>query len=234
VPVLHDSVRNNLWSPAYGSIDIRRAAEFLQAHPTLLPGGRIEHTDSGQAITFETGNDLGPKHNSLGIAAHGPRNFPQPQQFGLVLRLVQQRRTRLPVFEQTLREVVSVLEGLADQDRDRWLELLSYIAAWIYNEREVPEREALIEGVADSMPIPLRKPEYHHGFQSGRDSGKRTARPAEYGKLRHPPSRCPCVKAPGSVCGRACRREAPAGPAPREFLADSLAVLEHPHRQAMV
>jgi hypothetical protein len=67
--------------------------------------------------------------------------------FGLMLRLVQQRRTRLPVFEQTLREVVSVLEGLADQERDRWLELLSYITALIYNEREVPEREPLMEQV---------------------------------------------------------------------------------------
>ena len=71
--------------------------------------------------------------------------------FGLLLRLVQQRRKRLPVFEQTLREVVSVLAGLADQERDRWLELLSYIAALIYNEREVPEREPLLEKVADAV-----------------------------------------------------------------------------------
>jgi hypothetical protein len=55
--------------------------------------------------------------------------------FGLLLRLVQQRRTPLPVFEQTLREVVSVLERLGDKDRERWLELLSYIAALLYHER---------------------------------------------------------------------------------------------------
>lgn len=71
--------------------------------------------------------------------------------FGLLLRLVQQRRTRLPVFEQTLREVVTVLEGLAENERERWLELVSYIEALIHNDREVKEREALMEKVADSV-----------------------------------------------------------------------------------
>jgi hypothetical protein len=41
---------------------------------------------------------------------------------------------------------------LADKDRHRWLELLSYIAALIYNEREEQEREPLIEKVADAVP----------------------------------------------------------------------------------
>ena len=71
--------------------------------------------------------------------------------FGLLLRLVQQRRTRLPVFEQTLREVVRTLETLAEEDRQRWLELLSYIAALIYNEREEAEQEPLFEKVTDSV-----------------------------------------------------------------------------------
>jgi hypothetical protein len=71
--------------------------------------------------------------------------------FGLLLRLVQQRRSNLAMFEQSLREVVAVLEGLADHERERWLELLSYIAALIYNEREVPEREPLMEKVADAV-----------------------------------------------------------------------------------
>ena len=71
--------------------------------------------------------------------------------FGLLLRLVQQRRTRLPVFEQTLREVVRTLETLAAEDRQRWLELLSHIAALIYNEREEAEQEPLFEKVTDSV-----------------------------------------------------------------------------------
>jgi hypothetical protein len=79
--------------------------------------------------------------------------------FGLLLRLVQQRRTRLGVFEETLREVVSALEALADEDRQRWLELVSYIAALIYHERDVPEREPLLARVADSVQHDLHRRE---------------------------------------------------------------------------
>ena len=79
--------------------------------------------------------------------------------FGLLLRLVQQRRTRLAVFEQTLREVVSVLEGLAEHERHRWFELLSYVEALIYNEREGPEREGLVEKVADSLEVDAHRKE---------------------------------------------------------------------------
>jgi hypothetical protein len=72
--------------------------------------------------------------------------------FGLLLRLVQQRRLRLSVFEQTLVRVVRALEvQMADQDRDRWLGLLSYIRALIYHEREKSEQEALNQRVLDSV-----------------------------------------------------------------------------------
>jgi hypothetical protein len=71
--------------------------------------------------------------------------------FGRLLGLVQQRRTRLKVFEETLQEVLGTLNTLADQDRQRWLELLSYIAALIYNERDLPEREPLVEKVVASV-----------------------------------------------------------------------------------
>jgi len=92
---------------------------------------------------------LAPLFLNVGQTSH--ETLARGGAFGLLLRLIQQRRTRLPVFEQTLREVVSVLEGLADSERERWLELLSYIGAMIYNEREVPEREALLEKVAYSV-----------------------------------------------------------------------------------
>src|SRR5437870_3633306 len=39
--------------------------------------------------------------------------------FGFLLRLIQLRRTQLPVFEQRLNEVLPILQGLADQDRQR-------------------------------------------------------------------------------------------------------------------
>lgn len=72
--------------------------------------------------------------------------------FGLLLRLLQQSRLRLPVFEATLRRVVHVLEEqVADADRDRWLALLSYIRALIYHEREKSERETLNRVVDDAV-----------------------------------------------------------------------------------
>lgn len=124
--------------------------------------------------------------------------------FGLLLRLVQRRRMRLPVFEQTLREVVSVLEGLADQDRDRWLELLSFVGALIYNEREVPEREALLEKVADSVQNDSRRKEVfdmgktiaedliEKGLQKGLQEGDvRTQRRNLVQVLRHKFGRIP-------------------------------------------
>jgi hypothetical protein len=72
--------------------------------------------------------------------------------FGLLLRLVQQRRLRRAVFERTLRQVVRALEEqLAEGDRARWLELLSYPSALIYHEREKPEREPMRRIVEDAV-----------------------------------------------------------------------------------
>jgi Putative transposase, YhgA-like len=72
--------------------------------------------------------------------------------FGLLLRLVQQRRVRRTVFEATLRQVVRALEAqLAEGDRARWLELLTYLSALIYHEREEPEQQPLWRLVEDAV-----------------------------------------------------------------------------------
>jgi hypothetical protein len=72
--------------------------------------------------------------------------------FGLLLRLVQQRRLRRAVFERTLRQVVRALEEqLAEGDRARWLELLSYLSALIYHEREKPEHEPMWQLVEEAV-----------------------------------------------------------------------------------
>jgi hypothetical protein len=99
--------------------------------------------------------------------------------FGLLLRLVQQRRTRLPVFAQTLREVVRALEGLAEQDRERWLELLSYIDALLYYEREPDEQEPLRQTVVAAVESDPHRQEVYdmgktmaeHLKEQGRDEG---------------------------------------------------------------
>ena len=87
----------------------------------------------------------------LNVGRTSEKVLQQGGAFGLLLQLLRQRRSQLSVFEETLREVVQALESLGDSDRDRWLELLSYIAAMIYNDREIAEREPLQEMVTESV-----------------------------------------------------------------------------------
>jgi hypothetical protein len=78
--------------------------------------------------------------------------------FGALLRLVQHRRAKAPAFRGLLTTVVRHLEGLADEDRQRWLELVSYIHALVYHEREQPEHTDLHERVAASVQtVPHRQ-----------------------------------------------------------------------------
>jgi hypothetical protein len=56
------------------------------------------------------------------------------------------------VFQATLGQVVHALgEQLAEGDRERWLELLSYVEALIYHEREEPEREPMQRLVEEAV-----------------------------------------------------------------------------------
>jgi hypothetical protein len=100
--------------------------------------------------------------------------------FGLLLRLLQQRRAPLAVFRQTLGAAVSALEGLVELDRGRRLDLLSYIEALIYNDREVPEQEPLIEKMADAVHNDAHRKEVfdmgktiaEHLISQGREEGE--------------------------------------------------------------
>ncbi len=71
--------------------------------------------------------------------------------FGWVLRLVQQRHTRIAEFRQLLRSVVAHLEGMEAEDRARWFDLLSFLGAMIYHERSENEHVELHETVEDSV-----------------------------------------------------------------------------------
>jgi len=63
--------------------------------------------------------------------------------FGWVLRLVQGRGEPLSDFQQLLQETVRHLGGMVEPERARWLELLSYLHALVYNRRARSEREGL-------------------------------------------------------------------------------------------
>jgi len=73
--------------------------------------------------------------------------------FGQVLRLVQQRHARGPAFRALLGQVVQTLEGMPDAERLRWLDLLSYIHALVYHEREdAPALQQVIEDSVQTDP----------------------------------------------------------------------------------
>jgi len=70
---------------------------------------------------------------------------------GWVLRLVQHRRARPEAFRALLRRVVTHLETMTPGARDRWLELVSYVLALVYHERDPGERSGLQEMIAASV-----------------------------------------------------------------------------------
>jgi Putative transposase, YhgA-like len=142
------------WEKEHGNLDHCRLQPVL---PIVLYTGTRTWNQLGSIWELvDLGDELAQRIPELeplflNVGQTSEHALEQGGLFGLLLRLVQRRRTRLRVFEQTLRQVVSALEALADADRLRWLELLSYVAALIYNEREVAEREPLLEQVTDSV-----------------------------------------------------------------------------------
>jgi len=71
--------------------------------------------------------------------------------FGRVLRLVQGRKARLPEFRRLLEETVQTLEAMAEGQRLRWLELLSYIHMLVYHERKGTEHRRLQQAIETSV-----------------------------------------------------------------------------------
>jgi hypothetical protein len=71
--------------------------------------------------------------------------------FGWVLRLVQQRHLRVAEVRQLLRDAVTQLEGMEAEDREQWLDLLSFVGAMIHHGRSESEHVELHEALEDSV-----------------------------------------------------------------------------------
>jgi hypothetical protein len=78
---------------------------------------------------------------------------------GWVLELVQRREARPEEFRELLRRVVAHLETMPATERLRWLELLSYLEAMIYHDREPSEHEGLRDVVLASVQTDERRRE---------------------------------------------------------------------------
>ncbi len=152
-----------LWERQHGNLDHCRLQPVLPI--VLYTGTRTWDRLGGVRELVELGDELAERVPELqplflNVGQTSAEALAQGGPFGLLLLLLaQQRRVRLPVFEQTLREVVQGLEALGEQDRARWLELLSFIESPIYNEREESEREPLVEKAAGSVQNDARRQE---------------------------------------------------------------------------
>ena len=78
-----------------------------------------------------------------------------------VLGFLQGRRLSRELFDKLLYEVVSELESVPARERDRWLELLSYIQALVYHDRQPGEWPGLSESLERSVSSDERRREVH-------------------------------------------------------------------------
>jgi len=72
---------------------------------------------------------------------------------------VQERKARPDEFKTLLEQVVHHLEAMPHAERLRWLELLSYIQALVYYERDPSERRVLQERIEISVGTDKRRQE---------------------------------------------------------------------------
>jgi hypothetical protein len=71
--------------------------------------------------------------------------------FGQVLRVLRERRASGRVFRGVLREAVRRLEEMPKAQQLRWKDLLSYLGALVYHERERAEQPGLYELINSSV-----------------------------------------------------------------------------------
>jgi hypothetical protein len=144
-----------LWQKEHESLDNFRFQPVLPI--VLYTGTRTWSGMSPLREEVELGVELTdriPEIRPLFLdAGHASRQILEEQggPFGLLLRLLKEKRAPLKVFEATLSEVVSSIQSLVEEDRQRWLELLSYIDAMLYYERAAAEYQPLHETVSKSV-----------------------------------------------------------------------------------
>jgi hypothetical protein len=111
--------------------------------------------------------DLAPLYVNLPAVA--PATLEEAGPLGWVLELIQQRKARPQEFRALVVRVVERLEEMPARERLRWLELLSYIRALVYHDREPPEQDELREVIASSVRTDEHRREVENMFRSGAD-----------------------------------------------------------------
>jgi hypothetical protein len=80
--------------------------------------------------------------------------------FGQILWLIQQRHADVPMFQETLEQAVTTLEGMPEEERTRWVEFLSYTHALVYHAREEVEQQPLRDVIDRSVQTNSHRQEY--------------------------------------------------------------------------
>lgn len=80
--------------------------------------------------------------------------------FGQVLWLIQQRHSDEDAFHRMLERVMANLEAMSEQERERWVEFLSYTLALVYHARNEREHSYLRDVVDRSVQTDLHRQEY--------------------------------------------------------------------------
>jgi predicted transposase YdaD len=105
---------------------------------------------------------------------------------GWVLELMQQRRAGPEAFRALVVRVVRHLEEMPAKQRQRWLELLSYIRALVYHDRERSEQEGLREVIVASIRSDERRRDVENltmtGAEALREQGRKEGR--QQGEIR--------------------------------------------------
>lgn len=122
----------------------------------LYSGSRPWPELGGLAELVEEGTELGalvpafePLFLNLGKTT-GPELEGKAGKFGWLLRVMQEREAGAREFKELLLRVLEQVRQLAEPERGRWLDLLSYLAAFVYNERAEAEHAALLQDIEDS------------------------------------------------------------------------------------
>jgi predicted transposase YdaD len=126
--------------------------------PIVLYTGSAAWNDLGRLIDrMEVGEqfkEMIPEFQPLFVslaAISGERLESEAGYLGWVLELLQQRRARPEEYAGLVGRVMTHLEQMPRGERSRWLQLLSYIRAMIYHDREPSEQDQLSEQIANSV-----------------------------------------------------------------------------------
>jgi Putative transposase, YhgA-like len=167
--------------------------------PVVLYTGTAAWNDLGRLIDLvEAGDqfqkmipDFQPLFVSLPAIA-GQRLESEGGYLGWVLELLQQRKARPQEYAALVGRVMAHLEEMPRGERLRWLQLLSYIRALIYHDREPSEQAHLseqivnsvrtdehrveVQAMAQSMADFLIEKGREEGLEKGREEGREEGR----------------------------------------------------------